>query len=935
MKHLTIVADLFKKKLEYVVAFSSVVFFLLLSLLPQMETFEFGFYDTLLAIKPEVTQRKDVLLLNIDDTAIEEIGAFPWSRDVIGDTLIRLRELGASRVVFDIEYLSPGQSGVNRVYVKNEFPALYSDVHQEILEYLSEFSQAITERNIPAADAVEVGADMAGYIDQRMNELSSSITSNIFRDNDEYFAKALAYFGFAYTTINAAAINIKSESKAAEEFAWENLLFRNVEDPALYINADNALTRRENDQDAGISPAILPLLSASAGAGFPNVIIDTDGVRRRIELLTEHRGRYVGQLVFSPILDILQPEKLIRRSHRLILVNAIDPASLGTAAEKRRDISIPLDKNGRFLINWLKKPFAEPNDPENSSFRSVSIYAVRQADEYEEKLVENLAAILALQIRNASGYLSYHDAAVYLLESYRELDHWKSDLLDRKRTDFDELFAARDVFFDEYGQFLEGGFDTEIYDTIGRIQERTGTDQYTSFLANIKNNFDIYRQELQAYNDQMRQLRESAAGSFCIIGYTGVGTSDLGVNPFHKSYPNVGTHANIYNTIMTGEFITPAPVWMSWLLALLMCYLSALSFRKIQSLTMRIFYGLSATALVMVINVLLFSFFRIYVETFVPLFSVFVTFLLISILRFVFSEQEKSFIRKAFNMYLSSDVVNEIVDNPELLRLGGQEKQITALFTDIKSFSSLSEKVTPENLVQILNKYLTVMSDIVLDQKGTIDKYIGDAIVSFFGAPLDLPDHAARACLAAVRMKQAETRLNEELYKTGEIPMPIYTRIGVNTGSMVVGNMGTDNKMNYTIMGNDVNMAARLEGVNKQYGTWILVSETTWNDTGNQFLGRRLDRVRVVGIDTPVQLYNLLAVRSEADAGMIKMVDDFHVSLDLYLNRQFKEAAKSFGAILTENPEDAASKIFMERCRELAKTGVPENWSDVISMTTK
>ena len=207
--------------------------------------------------------------------------------------------------------------------------------------------------------------------------------------------------------------------------------------------------------------------------------------------------------------------------------------------------------------------------------------------------------------------------------------------------------------------------------------------------------------------------------------------------------------------------------------------------------------------------------------------TVVVTFLLVSILKFIFSEQEKSFLRKAFTMYLSSDVVNQIVEDPSLLKLGGQEKQITALFTDIKSFSTLSEKVTPEHLVEILNKYLTVMSDIVLEQKGTIDKYIGDAIVSFFGAPIDLPDHASRACLAAVRMKQAEEKLNEEMMAANETPMPIYTRIGVNTGAMVVGNMGTNNKMNYTIMGNDVNLAARLEGVNKAYGTWILVSEST------------------------------------------------------------------------------------------------------------
>jgi adenylate cyclase len=301
----------------------------------------------------------------------------------------------------------------------------------------------------------------------------------------------------------------------------------------------------------------------------------------------------------------------------------------------------------------------------------------------------------------------------------------------------------------------------------------------------------------------------------------------------------------------------------------------------------------------------------------------------------VFSEQEKNFLRKAFTTYLSSDVVDEIVNDPSRLKLGGQEKMITALFTDIKSFSTLSEKVTPEHLVHILNKYLTKMSDLVLEQKGTIDKYIGDAIVAFFGAPIDLPDHASRACLAAVRMKQAEKLLNEEMLANNETPSPIYTRIGVNTGPMVVGNMGTENKMNYTIMGNDVNLAARLEGVNKSYGTWILVSESTWNATNGMFLGRKLDRVRVVGINTPVQLYNILAVRSEADEKMVALVAMFDKAIDAYRERRIEDALGLFAKCREIDSDDAASGIFHERVKNLLMEGVPENWSDVINMTSK
>ena len=927
------IGDFFKQKLEYVAALVVFFFFLGLSLTGPGKTTEFGLYDTLLGIKPAATEREDILLVNIDDLAIEEIGAWPWSRDILADTLIRLREAGGKRAVFDIEYLSPGQAGVNRSYVKTDFPAEYEGVHTEILQYLKDFSDAIAAKSIPVAAVPEVGTEMSAYIDGRMDELSRSITANIFRDNDAYFADALRYFGHAYLTINSLPINTNDDSKPAVEYARAHLMRTNVEDPEGLIVRDNARFRREESQEKGISPAILPLISRVAGAGFPNVIIDNDGVRRRIELLSEYEGAYIGQLVFSPVIDILQPEKMVRKGQRLVLVQALDPAD--PESGNRKDISIPLDEKGRFLVNWLKKNFSDSTHPENSSFRHISIYAFRRCDEMEEKLVDNLKSIEAISIKNAEGYLSYHDAAIWLLSGYRDLQSWKAGLLDGTRADFDPYLEARRDFFDNYAQFLDGGFDTEIYDTFDRFREMTGDTKYDKLKESIRGNFAIYRSDYEAYLAQFKTLAEKCALSFCILGNTGTATTDLGKNPFHKAYANVGTHANIYNTIMSEQFITPLPRWASWVLALVFCLLSALAYRRIRSLKARIAYGVFSSIFTFAFVTALFAFFRIYVELFVPLLSVVVTFLLVSILKFVFSEQEKSFLRKAFTMYLSSDVVNEIVSDPSKLKLGGQEKKITALFTDIKSFSTLSEQVSPEHLVQILNKYLTVMSDLVLEQKGTIDKYIGDAIVSFFGAPLDLVDHASRACLAAVRMKQAEEKLNRELLASGELPMPILTRIGINTGSMVVGNMGTDNKMNYTIMGNDVNLAARLEGVNKQYGTWILVSESTWNETGGQFLGRKLDRVRVVGIDTPVQLYNILAVRTEASGKAVQLADRFNEAMDAYRAKRFRESFVLFEKCAETDPDDQASAIFRDRVRDMLKTGIPADWSDVVSMTSK
>ena len=193
------------------------------------------------------------------------------------------------------------------------------------------------------------------------------------------------------------------------------------------------------------------------------------------------------------------------------------------------------------------------------------------------------------------------------------------------------------------------------------------------------------------------------------------------------------------------------------------------------------------------------------------------------------------------------------------------------------------------------------LSDIILQNNGTIDKYIGDSIVSFFGAPINIHDHAFKACCSAIRMKEAEYEFNKKHMIDGDIPRELFSRIGINTGRMLVGNMGTAGKLNYTVIGSEVNLASRLEGVNKVYHTWILVSESTWlaADSGEnkgKIVARRMDKVRVVGINKPVQLYNIVGLRSEMSENELKSVDYFHQGLDRYLQRDFVNAKKYFDA---------------------------------------
>jgi len=290
--------------------------------------------------------------------------------------------------------------------------------------------------------------------------------------------------------------------------------------------------------------------------------------------------------------------------------------------------------------------------------------------------------------------------------------------------------------------------------------------------------------------------------------------------------------------------------------------------------------------------------------------------------------------RHAFSTYLSEDVVEEVISDPTRMQLGGVNRHMTALFSDIKGFTGIAEKLTPGHLVDLLNHYLSTMSDIILEQKGTIDKYQGDSIVSFFGAPLELDDHALRACTAGIMMKRIENDVNRYVLEKGISPSPLLTRIGINTGEMVVGNMGTQKKMNYTIISNAVNLASRLEGVNKQYGTWVLATDSTIQETKGKLLTRRLDRVRVVGINEVVRIHEIMELKADASDALFEQVYLFNKAMDLYEARNWKDAHDAFNQVIKLFPNDGPSPVYLERCRQYLEYP-PNNEDGIVNLTEK
>ncbi|HZU07882.1 MAG TPA: adenylate/guanylate cyclase domain-containing protein [Chloroflexota bacterium] len=300
----------------------------------------------------------------------------------------------------------------------------------------------------------------------------------------------------------------------------------------------------------------------------------------------------------------------------------------------------------------------------------------------------------------------------------------------------------------------------------------------------------------------------------------------------------------------------------------------------------------------------------------------------------VFEQRHGRFLRSAMGRYLSPAVLEAIIREPTLLRLGGEKREMTVLFADIRGFTPLAEQLDPQELVALLNEFLTAMTHVIYRYDGVLDKYMGDALMAFWNSPVPQPDHARRACLAALEMLDVLEALRERWRARGVPPLAI--GIGINTGWMAVGNMGSDVRFDYTVVGDAVNLAARLEGLNKEYRTSIVISQETFDAVRKEgFVVRFLDRVAVQGRTQPVPIYELLGRPGDTQAFPPALAAVWEEALRRYRARQFAAAAECFQQLLAAWPGDGPSALYWERCQTLLQAPPPPDWDGVYVMIHK
>jgi class 3 adenylate cyclase len=744
-------------------------------------------------------------------------------------------------------------------------------------------------------------------------------------------------------------------------------------------------------------PPIPELAAAYSGLSISTLAYDPDGTARRLSLV----WKLADGLIPSPTLlmflyrvglDPSRPDEIARRL-------SIQPGpSLRVDVPGAGTVDVPVDDRGRMLIRF-RGTYRDALQKVPLSMVISYIGLKRDRADYFDRVAfaggehrrvaayARAAAELARRPEAAPQAPPRPPGAPEAApQAQRHASSASGDVAARRRYTFDELAAAaRDA-----GEILPGMDAVDLEEPEGTAGVPAGATTRTAVewkeraerrLQEMeRSHADVIAKQVERFQqlpEAERRARLSRPGSawprvlaaremlsarecerareqltgllqgrIAIIGAAHTGNTDIAPTPLEEKAPNFGLHAHGLSTLMSGRYILrPDPLVATWLptcavglaLGLVLPAVGILA-GAVWTAGIIMAYGLLAVALLALRGV--------WLDVVAPGTGILATYVCMSTYRYFKEEKKKHEIKGMLDAYVDRRAVDQFLEHPELWKeLGGATCEITAFFSDIEGFTSISEILTAEELSAMLTDYLSPMTDIILDRGGVRDKYIGDAIVAFWGAPLHLPDHAVQGCLACVEQMERLAQLKSDpallndpsswLSRLKAAGKTLNARIGLNTGLAKVGNFGSLKNRNYTMIGDTVNLAARLEGANKAFGTYAMISEFVYAKARDAIEARPLDSLRVKGKLQPVTVFELMGAKGKLSDKLHDVRDRYLRARTLYLERRFDEAIEIFESALAIRPEDGPTKTLLARCRRFLGAPPPADWDGVYELTEK
>jgi len=929
---------------------------------------------------PTLRPGEQVVHVDLDDKALEQIGRWPWPRRRLGQLVDVLSECGARAVALDIILPHPQQprfvkEGVTDLYAADTSALVNPEAGAVMVLDDVELAEALTDKpNLYLAMHVDMIAPPSRPTprEQHIQRLTAAATTRpgITRGQaaDEQ-GMDLAQIEQLMPTAKQRAFErrigalLRDRPERPLRDVLEKLLgtdepggedFEIARRAYLRQRALRVMRMRRFALPEGpladarvpagrVVPPLVTLANVIAHTGFVTVAPDDDGILRRVPLLVKTEQGVFPQLALAVAQDAL---------------TADHAGECGISAERgavtltcpdgfvRR---VPVDGEGLLRVNWALSRLGGKTRKHISAVAAADVWQARENLRRNRNLFRLRCAEMtrivafAFEGRPLEEYFAQDDANWQELQRAR-LDRQAALLFNpadapgppselRRRADelngkIERGCRALIEFVDEQLKAADeaGGQPGEDELKIRRLRKR---------IRQIEEVNESIRLQVAG---SVERLRKEVAGKICLVGSTSTGAADFVPTPIHERTPGVAVHAHVLETILSGRFARVAPLWLSSLLVLLAGGLVALITSTRGPIESAILLVAVIVGHILAVSVV-WAVWSYWTAAAGPVAAGLLTFATIAVYRQLTEERQKRQVTKTFKQYLSPAMVDQLVIDPTQASLGGQRRQLTCLFSDLAGFTSLSERLGPEGTVNLLNRYLDRVGEVVQVQfGGTLSKYEGDGVFAFFGAPIPQDNHAARAMTAALDCQALLPEFNRELQQQQVLPPggELSARIGIAAGEVFVGNMGSTARIAYTAIGDSVNVASRLETANKIFGTKILVNEDAWHAGGAGLLGRPMGRILVVGKTEPVAVWEPLARDGQADEDLRKLAEDFAGGVERYAAASFAEARDCFQAVLARRGDDGAARLYLRLCQEaLSWPPDKKDFDGVIRLTEK
>lgn len=865
-----------------------------------IEWFDLKNQDRRLNMRGPIEPSEKVALLTIDDRSIEEIGRWPWSREKIAFVIEEMMKYKAKAIGFDIVF-SEAQVDKSLETLQRIENKIGDTAPANIKSILSEEKM----RNNPD---VALAATLSKYKDRivlgAFNEDSEDSRLKAYQDycRNEAFIRANAE---KFVKLNTSFI-VNDEADPFVDLEFNQIftsLFTAIEEGETKNALTNIFNKADISQLSEFENRQLQFIRQTANMHFCE------------QWLTEK----------DPWMETLKPQ------YKEVFAKSKDLKDLpiDQAIEKFKALSkpIPIVQHQRWTIN---------NDIVQNAVDYTGSF---NAEQDSDGTIRKTSLFFRTGNRIGTSFIPSVSLQTYLVAT-----GFRANIevnVDPKHPEQKTISKFEIVDPTKDPEVVIGQVPIDAQARMN-INYAGGKNMFPYLpakeLFNGKETAEItqykYNPATRQFNEETRTVKkaEFIKDKTFIFGATAIGVYDLRVTPFEKNYPGPETHVTTLANLFERNFLRAHPKesnFMPFVVGILGILLTiAISHTSAIPGFLITLSSVGAT-------VLLDQYFLrkgLLVTMTLPGGLILGLYVFLFFYKYLTEERKKKYLRSTFSKYVSPAIVDEILKDPENIELGGKKLRMSVFFSDVRGFTTISEKLDPRVLSDVLSRYLSPMTQIVFANRGTLDKYMGDALMAFFGAPISYPDHAISACRTALQSLEKLKDIRAE-FKAQGLP-DIDIGIGINSAEMSVGNMGSDIVRNYTVMGDAVNLGSRLEGINKEYGTRVIISQFTYQDVKEAFTCREIDWVRVKGKNEPVKIYELIS-EGKPKEPVAQMLAHFSEGFRLYIEKKFFEAKSCFEKALAILPEDSPSQLFIERCQDYLDSPPPEDWDGVFVMKTK